>query len=213
MVASSLDSPVVAFRWIVFAGMTGLMLLWPAYRLSGDRPPRIDPPHAIPSRVPGPVGTALFEWFCLMLVFQIVVWWPQVVVWSLQWLPMPPTGTVSGWSVQQTAWLDGAIAIWSLITAAIVAQGCRSRSPRRRTLAMGLCILLVLGEPLLIALAASGLGQLHPLAAHLWISPIQTPLANVRFPGGMVLASGSAPRDRGRGPGGNRLDFRRGLGS
>jgi hypothetical protein len=169
MVARWLDSQTPSVRWIIFSGMVGMMLLWPAYRLSGDpAPPPPASPNALPPSRLGPVATTLIEWLCLMLVFQIVLW-PIRLAPPASWL------TSSTWSVQQTAWLDGAIACWTLMSAAVVAIGARGSSPRHRTLAMCACIFLFLGEPVLVAGSAMFRDPAtRPPSWNLWLSPIQT---------------------------------------
>ena len=67
--------------------------------------------HPAPRLVGGP-RLAIADWFALIVVFQAVIW---------------PLRLSAGWSVTQTAWLDAAIAAWSLLVAAIVAVGGLAR--------------------------------------------------------------------------------------
>ena len=127
-VTLSLTSSVPAARWLILVALMGLMLVWPAVRLS-TREVRMR------------AGTVWMEWLCLVLVLQAAVW---------------PLRIVSQWRLDQTAWLAGALAAWSLLTAAVVAMGMRSRRAGPRIAAMVACVVLVLGEPAVMALAAAG---------------------------------------------------------
>ncbi|MFW6059091.1 MAG: hypothetical protein ACODAQ_02855 [Phycisphaeraceae bacterium] len=143
-VSMLLSSSVVAARWLVVTSVVGLMLVWPAARLSEGR-----------ERVTMP--GVLVEWLCLVLVFQAVIW---------------PLRIISDWRMDQTAWLDGAVAAWSLLTAAVVAMGMQFRGAGARMAAMVLCVLVVLGEPMVLALAATVQG-----AGTLWemrLTPLPT---------------------------------------
>jgi hypothetical protein len=162
-----LDSPVPAARWMVFAGVLGMMLLWPLFRLSQAAgppapalpgvpgPPDGDPPALLPAR------QVLKDWLSLNLVFQAVLW---------------PLQLTANWHLGQTAWLSAAVAAWSLLTAAVVAWGGRRPSRGVRISAMILCVLLMLGEPLVMA--AVNLGPASgPGLSHVWpmvVSPIDT---------------------------------------
>ena len=142
-VALWIDSTVPAVRWMIFASLLGLMVIWPLIRLSQDitqGAARLSAPGNDPNETETSALTPLVilaDWFSLILVFQTVVW---------------PLRLTTRWSVEQAAWLDAAVAAWSLLAAAIVAFGCSSRSAARRVVAMILCLLLLLGEPAAIAL-------------------------------------------------------------
>lgn len=145
-----IESTVPAARWMVFASVTGLMLLWPVIRLSQDLAiggrlsaevapiggPAMLRRHPSPRLVGGP-GLALADWLALIIVFQAVIW---------------PLRLSAGWSITQTIWLDGAIVAWSLLVAAIVAVGSLARRGRYRAMAMLLCVLLMFAEPAALAL-------------------------------------------------------------
>ena len=135
---------VAAPRWMVFASLTGFMLMWPALRLGQDLGWALS------------AGVVLWDWFCLNLVFQAVVW---------------PLQVSAEWTLAQALWLDGALAGWSLLTGLVLVGVGRWTSPAGRVAAMGLCLLLVLGEPLLLAIMSlARLGAVWPM----WISPIDT---------------------------------------
>ena len=142
------DSAVPATRWMLFSSFIGLMALWPTVRLSLDR-----------GGLRYSATEVLMEWLALMTIFQAVVW---------------PLGITAQWSFLQTLWLDGAVVAWSLLTALFVATGVRSRHTLHRLLATAFCLLLLVGEPLVMTLMSLGA---RPGQGHGWvmcISPIQT---------------------------------------
>jgi hypothetical protein len=142
-----LDAPASAVRLMIFASMTGIMVLWPVWRLSQGSD-RIGP------------GIIFRDWLSLNLVFQAVVW---------------PLKVSADWDLAQTLWLDTAVAGWTLLTALLVAVGCRSSHGAIRTVAMALCLLLVLGEPLIMALInlSTSVGDFVGPTWCMRISPIQ----------------------------------------
>jgi hypothetical protein len=137
---------------MIYSAITGLMVLWPALRLSQDGPDH----DAAPSSL---MGRVLLDWISLNLVLQTVIW---------------PLHMIAGWSFPQTFWLDGSLAAWSLLTGACIVAGCRSTRGLDRAVAMLLAVALLVGEPLamwLINLNRSGEQML------LWswrASPLQT---------------------------------------
>ncbi len=137
---------VTVARGMAFAGVLGMMLCWPALRLSlGPTEHQGSEAATVrPARV-------FLEWSSLFFIFQAVLW---------------PLRTAARWELAQTLWLDAAIAAWGLITAAIVAWGCRSLLPNHRVWAMVGCVLLLLGEPVLMAMTGSA-------AWFMRVSPIQ----------------------------------------
>ena len=142
------DSAVPATRWMLFSSFIGLMALWPTVRLSLDR-----------GDFRYTNTEVLMEWLALTTIFQAVVW---------------PLGITAQWSFLQTLWLDGAVVAWSLLTALFVATGVRSRRTFHRLLATALCLLVLVGEPLIMTLVSIGV---RPGQSHGWvmrISPIQT---------------------------------------
>ena len=141
-VALFIDSTTPAVRWMVFSVLTGLMMIWPAVRLSQMN---------FDEAAKHGGAQTLLDWLCLMLVLQAVIW---------------PLRFSAQWSFTQTWWLDSAIMGWSALTALIIAWGRRSARPWTRSVAMGGCVGLLLGEPALMILV-SGHWMLK-------ISPIQT---------------------------------------
>lgn len=139
------ETSVPRVRWMMFAGSFGLMLVWPAFRLSeqvrSDRPGH----GAMP---------VLLDWLAMVGVYQAVIW-------SLHLL--------AGWPMARGVWLDAAVLAWSLLTALIVAAARRWPSGLARTVGMGLCIALVFAEPVLIWLTLISGGQAWPMV----VSPIQ----------------------------------------
>lgn len=176
----AIGATVHAVRWVVFSAVFGLMAVWPALRLSQQLPwrhhgGRGGRPHV--ARSAGALGRhelsaspsmrvlgTLLDWVCLVSVFQVVVW---------------PLMLVGRWSAQQTLWLDLTVASWSLLTGVLVGLGRVLPMNGSRVGAMVLCVLLFLGEPVLMALG--GVGFLDPASGGLsgggaWrmrISPIQ----------------------------------------
>ncbi|MCX5658725.1 MAG: hypothetical protein NTW19_03260 [Planctomycetota bacterium] len=158
----SVESTVPAVRWVILAAGLGAMLLWPAFRLASALGPPA-PDATLDERV-RPASAVLFDWLCLMLIMQILVWPLRL---TLTWSQVAP------WSQEQTAWVLAALASWSLLTGAIVAVGARSRKSSVRMMAMAACALLFLGEPAVMALANA---HAMPAAGSTWrmvVSPIQ----------------------------------------
>ena len=120
------DTSVPRVRWMMFAGSFGLMLVWPAFRLS----------EQVKSDDPGHGGLAVFlDWLAMVGVYQAVIW-------SLHLL--------AGWPLVRGVWLDAAVMSWSLLTALIVAAARRWPTGGARLVGMALCIALVFAEPVLI---------------------------------------------------------------
>jgi len=129
---------------MVFSCLTGAMVMWPVLRLSQNMGRAIS------------AGLLLWDWLCLNMVLQAVIW---------------PLCITAQWTSQQALWLVAALAAWSLLSGLVLlVSGCWT-SALGRVAGMLLCLLLLLGEPLLMACFAS---------AHLsgvwsmWISPIDT---------------------------------------
>ena len=134
----------VGSPWMVVSCMTGLMLMWPALRLGQN------------------IGRAmsaeqvLWDWVCLILVVQVVIW---------------PLRVSADWSMAQVVWLDVALSGWSLATGLLLLVCSGWTSGAGRTAGMAACLLLVLGEPLLMAgLAWAGVCGVWSM----WVSPIDT---------------------------------------
>lgn len=150
------DASAAASRWIVFAALVGMMLLWPVWRLSqaGFVESRVSA-----KRVGAPAVWILMDWISMGLVFQMVLW---------------PIRLNTRWSLEQIAWLDGALGAWSLLTGLIVVWGCASEAWGRRTMAMGMCVLLMLGEPLAMALLNAAMAGDSAIVWTMYASPIAT---------------------------------------
>lgn len=160
------ESTPLMLRWCVFAAGLGAMLLWPAFRLSSALGPT--PRDATIDEQTRPASTVLFEWLCMMLIMQIVVWPLRVKLGYEQALERP-----TAWTTHQTAWVLAALASWSLLTAAFVALGSRTHSPRGRAAAMAACALLYLGEPALMAIVNLSAGPAAGTTWRMYVSPIQ----------------------------------------
>lgn len=133
-----------AVRWMIFSAVFGLMAVWPAVRLSQQ--------GLRGSRRGRAVWGTLLDWFCLVGIFQVVVW---------------PLMLLGRWSDQQTLWLDLAVLAWSLLTGAIVGLGRLLPGSGGRWGAMGVCMLLLLGEPVWLAVGGTTGGS------QMGVSPIQ----------------------------------------
>lgn len=170
-----LGSPVPAARWLILMALAGLMLVWPAIRLSGKgERRRVD--------VGTSAWTIIGEWLWLVIVLQAAVW---------------PLRLVAHWRLDQTVWLAAALAAWSLLTAALVAMGVRRPTGEARTLTMLLCAALVLGEPAVMAAAAAFGGEpwtmrISPLAT-VWamVQPV-TNMSLDPWPGHVLVAAAAA---------------------
>lgn len=138
-----LDRPVAAVRGMVMAAMLGLTLVWPLVRLSQDDPPALLD-ASVRDRRRFRFAAIVVDWLSLMLVFQAVVW------------PLRVTGD---WGLEQTLWIDAAVAAWSLMIAAIVAIGVQFERPLARTLAMLACVMLLLAEPVAASVYVLNGGQ------------------------------------------------------
>lgn len=162
-----------AARWLVVQALVGLMLVWPAVRLSW---PRGSVRRLRPAGVWG-------EWLALMLVLQAVIW---------------PVRLIAQWRVDQALWVAATLAAWSLLTAALVAVGVHARACGARALVMFGCVALVVGEPAALALAVTaGWTEGWPMQANplvpLWA--LMQPAVDVglgRAPGQVMLAAAAA---------------------
>ena len=125
------NAPVPAARWMIFSAWVGMAVVWPTWRLSVAQGRRQAGRQSWPLSL-----SILLDWLNLNLVLQAVIW---------------PLRLTTGWTIGQTIWLCIAIASWSLLVAAVVAWGVRTQRGGRRTAAMIVCLILLLGEPVLIA--------------------------------------------------------------
>jgi len=123
-ISSLIDQGLPRIRWMLLTCVLGLMLAWPALRLS-QRP---DPKH------PGTgAGQALLDWLAMILVFQAVLWSLHII---------------AHWPADRSLWLDGGIAAWTLLTALVVGWARTTPGWVTRIIAMILCIALALGWPM-----------------------------------------------------------------
>ena len=139
-----------ALRSMVFAGMLGLMGVWPAVRLSQPTPPWPGRGGAgagpwlgsgggvTPRGWLWVCGVTWGDWVALNVIFQAVIW-------PLRW--------AGGWPALQAVWLTVAVAGWSLLTGLLIAWGRGGNEALRRSGAMVACVGVVVAEPLLWWLA------------------------------------------------------------
>lgn len=120
------DTSVPRVRWMLFAGSFGLMLVWPAFRLSEKlRPGQVDKA----------VVPVLLDWLALLGVYQAVIW-------SLH--------LIAVWPLVRGLWLDAVVIAWSLLSALIVAVARLWPGAAVRWLGMLACIALVFAEPVAV---------------------------------------------------------------
>lgn len=135
-IALQSTSMIQPIRWMVLCAFFCVMAFWPVLRLSQYREPG-DLDHSSSADSYRSAGRLFVDWICLNLVFQTIIW---------------PLHMNAQWHVMQTWWISATLASWSLITGAIIAIGCRSDRAMHRTLATLLCMLLLVGEPVLMVL-------------------------------------------------------------
>jgi len=136
-VSLQVDSPSSAVRWMTYACVIGMMVLWPVFRLSQDGHPldRHDPAATRDGRIAP--KRILIDWFCLVLIFQTVIW---------------PLHMTAEWTFGRTTSLIATVVLWTLLTGLLIAVGCRSNVGTHRWIAMILCMALLIGEPMLMAI-------------------------------------------------------------
>lgn len=140
------DTATPRARWMLLAAMLGLMLAYPAVRLSQG--PNPDEPGRGALQV-------LLDWLAMITVFQAVLW-------SLH--------LIAAWPLVRGLWLNAAVLAWSLLAALIVGWARLFNIGAVRLLGMALCIALVLAEPLTLWVAGVYPGSAGWL---LRVSPLQ----------------------------------------
>ncbi len=141
-----LGPPSKAARWMVFASLAGLMLVYPVYRLSQRAPGMwikrgADQDPDVPARHPWLVWLVLLDVVSMLIVWQAVVW---------------PLMLAARWSVAQTLWLNLTVCAWGMLAGALTAMGCHATRGLPRTLTAALMVVLILGEPLLAMILVPG---------------------------------------------------------
>jgi hypothetical protein len=147
LVGTSIDHYIHATRWLLFACMFGLMIMWPAMRLSQEIDPRLAP------------SQILWDWFSLNLAFQVVIW---------------PMKVSAQWNTAQTLWLDAAMAVWSLLVGVVLAWAMRRGTGRDRIAGMVICVLICFGEPAIAALLSMTQNAGNTWHWPILLSPIET---------------------------------------
>ena len=190
-----MESAIPAARWMIFASTIGLLVLWPAVRLSQDLlalDPGREHPGAAERLGPGSeafdvhvLAVLLLDWLSLNLVFQVVIW---------------PMRLYATWGFQQTLWIIATVMTWSLVSGLIVAWGCleplmhpgarpaRHRRTFRRPLAMLLCLGLLFAEPLFMVLVDALPASSPSGGWTMRISPIELLWQLTRHPSKFALA-------------------------
>lgn len=141
----------VAVPLLFQAATAGLLLVWPTYKLS-----QINTNLSNRSQC---LREVLWDWLGLNMVMQVVIWTLHLA---------------RDWSWVQTAWLATALAVWSLLAAALTATGLLGRHAGPRLLAMLGCIILLLGEPMVRAVFGSWADRSTADIAWLNINPLET---------------------------------------
>lgn len=162
-IALESTSMIRPIQWMVLCAFFCVMAFWPVLRLSQfrDLNDQDQSSSADSFRTP---GRLFIDWLCLNLIFQTIIW---------------PLHLNAQWHISQTWWISATLASWSLITGAITALGCRSDKPIHRTLAAAICMLLLVGEPVLLVLARMAFGITTAGSASGHLTYQTTPLALV----------------------------------
>ena len=120
----TIDSVLPAVRWMIFACLVGLTVIWPLLRLSETA-----------ERAPiGPVARDAIE---LALLWQLAIW---------------PLWLSAEWPLTACLWLNGTLTAWTLLAGAVAAAGRLCRRGGARAAAMVGLLALLVGEPVLMAL-------------------------------------------------------------
>jgi hypothetical protein len=154
-IALYLDGTHRALRWMAFGCLTGLLIVWPAVRLSLDIG-GASPLGRFQRFRPG-VSTLLVDWTAMVAILMIVV------------------GVLSfpaGWEPIQVVYLAGTYVTWSLLAGAIIFIGSRSLRGHARTWAMLACLALMFAEPVLQAVLALVTQGASPTWTA-WASPVE----------------------------------------
>ena len=143
----------VAPRMMLIAATTGFLVLWPLVRLSqGSENPinRSRQNHESGGLVFSrdaiwPVRLTAYQqtirdWMGLFFVYQAVIW---------------PLMLNAYWTMPQTIWLNATLGGWSLLIALILGWGLNRESGMGRTIAMVGCLLVVLGEPVIVGMVCN----------------------------------------------------------
>jgi hypothetical protein len=120
-VQASAASYTPGVRIMMVCVAVGMMVAWPLLRLS-------DPPSGHPIRV------VLLDLVVLLALFQVVLW---------------PIRLVTAWTPARTAAIDGTLAGWTGLAAAMVAATVGSARRGPRSLAMAACVAMCVGGPLI----------------------------------------------------------------
>lgn len=129
--------------WMALATLIGLVVMYPLVRFS------LEPPKQ--------AGRTVFNEVASMLgVSQAVIW---------------PLMSIGHWGWASTLWLNGWIAGWSLLAAAVVVY-LVDRGPKAQSMGMAVCLLMVLGEPTVAAVSRSTEDMLAGAWATVGLSPV-----------------------------------------
>lgn len=101
----------------------------------------------------GSVGGVLLDWIALNALWQAVIW---------------PMATIMRWPMEQAIWLGVAMAGWSLWAGWLIAAAGRSHDGWVRAGAMAVCVALLVGEPVLMAMSGKSWQMVISPTGALW---------------------------------------------
>jgi len=147
-----------AMRWVLLSATLGLMLIWPALRLTDSSP------HRSPRVV---IGDLLAMW----LIFQVIV-----LRLLLDWSGGSLVRT--GWSLPRALLIDGVVLTWAITTAMWIDLGRRCAGTGR-TLAMVMCVVGTFAGTLAAGVRSDTALALSPIRS-LWELTGSTDLIDAR---------------------------------
>ena len=173
--------PMGPIRWMNVLALVGLVVVWPAFRLSQAArvrrplpPPEhpLDPSPACPSPAcpspacqcgasptPTPAPLPIARRFEIGLA--LLDWLSLAMIWQAVWLTL---WMRSDWPVAQALLADAALLGPALLVAALIAWARQGRSTIARAVAMTLCLAMLLAEPLaMLATSTHWTPRMSPL--------------------------------------------------
>ncbi len=145
----TLLSMIPAVRWMLISALVGMALAWPALRLSQPTPAR-------------PSTATVVDLVSLLAILQVVLWAGRLLV----NLGVRDAGWI-GWTVERVLVLDLAMAAYAAPIGLVVDVGRRAGGAGR-TIAMLLCVGLMMGGPLLAVAIGGPVGRFLAPMAVVW---------------------------------------------
>ena len=134
LICLSLAPPRVAVRWMVFSCLAGLVLVWPAWRLSQG--------------AEDPAGRVVRDGLWLIMIVQLIV---------------GPLALLAGWSPGRALLVDLGLVTYIALAGAVAAAGRLREAGWARSLATAACAGLFFIDPLL-AMAGAAPAVVGPLS-------------------------------------------------